>query len=50
MQLMIFTGSLVLLLILSKRGHNNLMPDPGDEVHFNVIFPLNENSEDGQRK
>ena len=39
-QLMIFTDCLVLLLILSNWGHSDFWPDPGDVVHFDVIFPL----------
>ena len=37
---MIFTDCLVLLLILSNWGHSDFWPDPGDVVHFDVIFPL----------
>ena len=39
-QIMIFTDCLGLLLILSKWGNSNFWPDPGDVVHFDVIFPL----------
>ena len=39
-QLMIFTDCLVLLLILSNWGHSDFWPDPGDVVHFDVIFSL----------
>ena len=38
-QLMILTDSLVLLLILSM-GTKGFWPDPGDVVHFDVIFSL----------
>ena len=37
-QLMIFNDWLVLLLILSNRGHSDFWPDPGDVEHFDVIF------------
>ena len=37
---MFFTDCLVLLLILFSWGHSNFWPDPGDVVHFDVIFPL----------
>ena len=39
-QLMIFTDCMVLLLILSNWGHSEFWPDPGDMVHFDVIFLL----------
>ena len=35
-----FTDCLVLLLILSNWGHSYFWPDPGDVVHFDMIFPL----------
>ena len=39
-QLMIFIDCLALLMILSKWGQSDFWPDPGDVVHFDVIFPL----------
>ena len=48
-QLMIFTDCLVFLLILSNWGHSDFWPDPGDVVHFDVIFPLIQ-KRDGPRK
>ena len=39
-QLIMFTDCLVLLLILSNWGHSYFWPDPGDVVHFDMIFPL----------
>ena len=39
-QLMIFIDCLALLTILSKWGQSDFGPDPGDVVHFDVIFPL----------
>ena len=37
---MIFTDCLALLMILSKWGQSDFWPDPGDVVHFDVIFSL----------
>ena len=40
-QLMIFIDCLALLMILSKWGYSDFWPDssdPGDVVHFDVIF------------
>ena len=39
-QLTIFTDCLVLLLIFSNVGQSYFLPDPGDVVHFDVIFPV----------
>ena len=39
-QLMLFTDCLVLLPIFSKVGQSDFLPDPGDMVHFDVIFPV----------
>ena len=39
-QLMIFIDCLALLMILSKWGQSDFWPDPGDMVHFDVVFPL----------
>ena len=44
-QLMLFTDCLVLLRILSIWGHSDFWPDPGDLVHFDVIFPFKLQSE-----
>ena len=53
-QLMILTDWLMKLLIVSKWGHSDVWPDPGDVtdvVHFDMIFPLSKNNfEDGHRK
>ena len=40
LQLMIFIDCLALLMILSKWGQTDFLPDPGDVIHFDVIFPL----------
>ena len=37
---MIFIDCLALLMILSKWGQSDFLPDPGDVVHLGVIFPL----------
>ena len=38
------------LLIVSKCGYSYFSPDPGDVVHFDIIFPLIPNFENGQRR
>ena len=34
------TANMALLMILSKWGQSDFWHDPGDVVHFDVIFPL----------
>ena len=39
-QLMIFIECLALLMLLCKWGQSDFWPDPGDMVHFDVLFRL----------
>ena len=49
-QLMIFIDCLVLLMYLSKWGQSDFLPDPGDMVHFDVIFLLIKKIQDWLQK